>query len=681
MLDFVVLDKIRARLKSVVVSPATLTLEGVFMHTRQRRAAVKRASDTTTASEAISPTPDLTPNYAHEFSALEVFPGTDRGPFSPAVNHALSTAFGESLEGLSVTRAAGAFNDALGARASAVGSHIFLNDDITESLASPQSMEIIAHEVAHALRPSSRTKALSDSGDAAEHTAHDAGRAVRGGLERGNIVPGSARASTGGEAVVQRWESFEHKRSVDQAIQNLGPGAQVDPAVAAQLNAKIKLANGLEVSPGQITALMGDLYGRFDEKTGMLDPKASFDQLNNADPKEMNKLLGLLAREDAGEEIAASEWEGATRNRRGTDGSYLELAQRNDSHFSADKNTGTDNNLGTYAAFHQMALEAAAKGDMNTARALEASSMHYLTDRHAGGHNMNKADVMAASGHDPGGVLANMAVKTAHDDLNNNGTTVANASGDSWRAYGDGMWESDENAENRRRTAQSVYTSWNELTQAGAGSQTPAELEKAGFGAFETVPQWDQQRQEGSEAVARNTSIGDMLWNYGGDAPDAIWGKTKRWFGKNIENPVSDAWDWTKDKAGKAWDWTTEKASDAWDWTKDKAGRAANWIGDTASGAWDWTKETAGQATDWIGDKASSAWDWTKETASDAGNWIGDQAQSAWNAAGDAASWAGDKASNAADWVGDKASGAANWVDDHFTLDPREMEFRPWKWF
>jgi Domain of unknown function (DUF4157) len=650
------------------------------MHTRQQRVAFR--SDTEpVALPASTPNSDVHPNYAHEFSRLEVFPDAALGPFSPDINRALSTAFGESLEGLSVTRGAQTFNDAVGARASVVGSHIFLNDDITESLESPRSMEIIAHEVAHALRPSSRTKALSDSSDSGERSAHEAGRMVRQGLEGGGVVAGSARAVTGGEAVVQRWESFEHRRSVDQALTNLGPGAQVDPAVAAQLNAKIKLANGLEVSPGQITALMGDLYGRFDEKTGKLDPKASFDQLNNADPKEMNKLLGLLAREDAGEEIAASDWEGATRNRRGTDGSYLELAQRNDSHFSAPGNTGTDNNMGTYAAFHQMALEAAARGDMNTARALEASSMHYLTDRHAGGHNINKADVMNASGRDPGGVLANMAVKTAHDDLNQHGTTVADGSGASWRAYGDGMWEADENAENRRRTAQSVYTSWNELTQAGAGARTPADLEKSGFGAFSTVPQWDQQRQEGAEAVARNATIPDMLLNYGGDAPDAIWGKAKRWFGKNIENPVSDAWDWTKDKAGKAWDWTTDKASNAWDWTKDKAGRAANWVSDTASGAWDWTKQKAGDAKDWIGEKASNAWDWTKETASDAGNWIGDKAQGAWDAAGDAASWAGDKASSAANWVGDKASGAANWVDDHFTLDPREMEFRPWKWF
>ncbi len=648
-----------------------------MMNTRQRRP--DRSTQTDTVSLPISPTALMpqpnNPQYSHDFSSLDVYPGAGRGPFSPEINHTLSIAFGESLEGLSVTRGAETFNDAIGARASVVGSNIFLNTDITESLAAPESLEIIAHEVAHALRPSGGSKFLSQASDAGERQAHDAGRVVRQGLERGGIsgggvTPGSARPATGGEAAVQRWESFEHKRSVDQALQNLAPGTQVDPAVQAQLQAKIKLANGIEVTPGQVTALMGDLYGRFDEKTGQLDAAASFQQLNNGDPKEMQKLLGLLAREDKGEKIDASDWESATRNRRGDDGSYLELAQRNNSHFSAPGHTGTDNNLGTYSAFHQMALEAAAKGDMNTARAMEASSMHYLTDRHSAGHNINKADVMDASGHDSGGVLANMAVKTAHDDLNQNGTTVADATGHSWRAYGDGEWESDVNAENRQRTAQSVYTSWDELTKAGAGTQTPAELEKQGYGAIGTVPQWDQQREEGAEAIARNTTMPEMLWNYGGDLPDALVGKAKRAFGKYVENPVSDAWDWTKDKAGQA----------------------ANWVGETASGAWDWTKQKTGQAADWATKQAGNAWDWTKQKASDAGEWVGDKARGAWNAAGDAAnwvgntasdaaSWAGDKASNAATWAGDKASTAVNYVEDHFTLDPREMEFRPWKWF
>ncbi len=669
------------------------------MNTRQRRtitASKTEAHDAPTLEPAASRA--QTPNFAHQFGQVSVYPDLEqsslqqssfeRGPFSSDINRVLASAFNEPLEGLSVMRGAEDFNQSINARASAVGRNIYLNADIEESLSSPEGMEIIAHEVSHALRPSHGKKLLSQTSDSSERTAHDAGRAVRRGLERGEVASGSASAAPSGEASIQRWEGFEHKRAVDDVFDHDGkkgnlvlpPGVNVDPAVQDLMQGKadadgkrdsrITLANGLKVTPGEITALMGDLYGRFDDKTGQLDPAASFAQLNNADPKEMNKLLGLLSREDAGEEIAASDWEGATRNRRDGDGSYLELAQRNDSHFSAASNTGTDNNLGTYAAFHQMALEAAAKGDINTARAMEASSMHYLTDRHSAGHNFDKSDVMDASGRDSGGVLANMAVKTAHDDLNKNPTTVSNAANESWTAYGDGHWEDKDNEGNRQRTAQSVYGSWNELNQAATGAQSPADLEKAGYSAFGNAPQFDQQRQEGAEGMARNTTIPEMLWNYGSELPDAALGKAKRAFGKYIENPVSDAWDWTKDKAGQA----------------------ANWIGDTASGAWDWTKEKAGQAVDWAGEKAGDAWDWTKQTASDAGDWVGDKAQGAWNAAGDAADWAGnkageakdwasDKASDAVDWAGDKASSAVNYVEDNFTLDPRKMEFDPRKWF
>jgi Domain of unknown function (DUF4157) len=203
--DFAVLDRSRAKLKRLVRPKARSLSRGFTMHTRQQRVAFR--SDTEpVALPASTPNSDVHPNYAHEFSRLEVFPDAALGPFSPDINRALSTAFGESLEGLSVTRGAQTFNDAVGARASVVGSHIFLNDDITESLESPRSMEIIAHEVAHALRPSSRTKALSDSSDSGERSAYEAGRMVRQGLEGSGVVAGSARAVTGrASSIGARW--------------------------------------------------------------------------------------------------------------------------------------------------------------------------------------------------------------------------------------------------------------------------------------------------------------------------------------------------------------------------------------------------------------------------------------------------------------------------------------------
>ena len=63
---------------------------------------------------------------------------------------------------------------------------------------------------------------------------------------------------------------------------------------------KIKLANGLEVTPGEITAMMGDFYSSFskDEKgKEQLDTKGSWDQLNKADAKEMQKILEAVRKE------------------------------------------------------------------------------------------------------------------------------------------------------------------------------------------------------------------------------------------------------------------------------------------------------------------------------------------------------------------------------------------------
>ncbi|NJK45971.1 MAG: DUF4157 domain-containing protein [Pleurocapsa sp. SU_196_0] len=123
------------------------------MNTRQRSTTAKHETTTPaprvveTAMPTAAPAPEA--RFGHDFATLEVFAPPERGPFSPEINAVLSTAFGESLEDVTVTRGARAFNDVIGARASAVGSEIFLNDDISESLESPDSMEIIAHEVAH----------------------------------------------------------------------------------------------------------------------------------------------------------------------------------------------------------------------------------------------------------------------------------------------------------------------------------------------------------------------------------------------------------------------------------------------------------------------------------------------------------------------------------------------------
>src|SRR5262249_48366414 len=155
--------------------------------------------------------------------------------------------------------------------------------------------------------------------------------------------------------------------------------------------------------PGEITALMGDHYGVFDED-GKLNVRASFDQMSKAPREEMDKLLEHVHDEQAGNAVTADDWEKAEAGRKGkkfawTDPetgekkefeqlSYVDLAKRNNAHFSG--RTMEEGNMGAYSELHRMALEEAQKPegerDLDKVRALEAASDHYLTDRHCGGH-------------------------------------------------------------------------------------------------------------------------------------------------------------------------------------------------------------------------------------------------------------------------------------------------------
>jgi hypothetical protein len=594
-----------------------------------------------------------TPSHAEQarfsFAEIDVDVAEVPGPFDTRVNALLSEAFGHPLDGLRVERSADDFNDLIGARASTVGDRIFLGADVREDPADASSMEVIAHEVAHALAPTRAPTSLLDrAGDVGEAQAHRAGREIGAYVARGATSPvPSVAAASGGSAAVHRFEAGEHKHAVDNAIQIL---AEQDPSArnsgaAAQLQHQITLENGMRVSPGDITALMGDLYAVVDED-GNVDPLRSFEAMNNAPAAEMTELLSLVHAEynDHEHETEPIEWETATRRRGSGDRqelSYLELADRNKSHFSGPTMEGTDNNMGTYTAFHQMALQAAQEGDANRARALEASAMHYLTDRHAGGHQFDKDAVQAASGHGEGGlegILGGMHVKTVHDDMNETGVTVENAGGESWRAYGDGSFYADDNEENRRRTAMSVTTSWNELDEVlrncqGDGGRSVEEIQNAGYGAYQTVPQFSQQTQEGAERASRNVSDLSIVEQYGDKAAPTIAGKCIRAFGEYVEAPAiglyDDASSWVGenviDPIGNAYD-------TAVDWTSDNVVAPAAEAYDTASG---WATENivdpVGEAYDtasgWVGENVTAP---ASQAYDDASSWLGDQWESLW---------------------------------------------------
>lgn len=104
---------------------------------------------------------DLSAGYSGHASGAPA-----RGPFSPVVNGLLQACYGHLLDGITVAKGEGAKNRGMGAEAHTIGRHISLGDRVKEDPKDAQSMEIIGHEVAHALaRGGSGQHVLDRKGD------------------------------------------------------------------------------------------------------------------------------------------------------------------------------------------------------------------------------------------------------------------------------------------------------------------------------------------------------------------------------------------------------------------------------------------------------------------------------------------------------------------------------------
>lgn len=138
----------------------------------------------------------------------ELLQSATSGPFAPAVNLVLTRAFGRPLDGLSVRRGQDAANRDLGAAATTRGGEISLSSHVREDVHDPRSMEILAHETAHALAgPGTEATRLDQPGDPGEERADRTGAAlgqfVEGGL-RGPIP--SLTSALGGRATIHRYQ-------------------------------------------------------------------------------------------------------------------------------------------------------------------------------------------------------------------------------------------------------------------------------------------------------------------------------------------------------------------------------------------------------------------------------------------------------------------------------------------
>jgi Domain of unknown function (DUF4157) len=300
---------------------------------------------------------------------------------------ALEAGFGVELGGVRAHTDANAAQacSAMGAEAYAYG------NDVAFASPSP-SRELVAHEVAHVIQQQSGAGPSSGVGQAGDRFEAEADRAAStvasGG--RSHLADSYAPSSSGGGAVqakaVQKFEENEHKQMGDE-----GSG-----------NAKIKLAPGLEVSFGDITAMAGDFF----ESVAQIKELVAIKGDGKNCPGTSDEIIFVLrvhVQHRTGEEKDYGDDLRKTVKER-----FYRLASFNPTHFTnvevgddklthgqrADKR-GPDgkpvNNAGSYRSNHVEAIKAAAAagkagGARDEAMLYEAFASHFLTDAYSSGH-------------------------------------------------------------------------------------------------------------------------------------------------------------------------------------------------------------------------------------------------------------------------------------------------------
>ena len=311
----------------------------------------------------------------------------------------------------------------------------------------------------------------------------------------GNRAVGRLVAGRATSRVLARYESPEHQDIGDRYFRDLAvflatpegrawvsqyglgtdvAGMSTDPLLAG---GRIKVA-GRELTAGEIISLHGDFY-------------ATPEALEKADPKEIDEILAGIGRERRGELSAAdanATYQAITLRYRSRADSFLELAKRNDPHF-------TPGNRKAWRGLHERALEMAraAREDpaaFNRALLFDAAAGHFLTDAFSAGHLFDKSKLETAieqhlrqhpaRPQNPEmslyyglvqfkGAMGQLVLKNIHDRLNGEGVDVTNRRGMAWRTYGDARLQ--KAPDTQRIAALAVYASRHQIYEAGGGAQ------------------------------------------------------------------------------------------------------------------------------------------------------------------------------------------------------------------
>ncbi|HND28783.1 MAG TPA: peptidoglycan-binding protein [Myxococcota bacterium] len=161
----------------------------------------KQRRQTSSSSSATTPSQGQAGAGRSNSMAQEQLQGRP-GPFKqPGLNGALESSFGRSLSGLQANFGEKGDNASLGANAHTDGKRMSFAD---QEGASPDIMELVAHEVSHALGSTSGTQALDTPGTGGEVTAGAAGKAFREWIEKGMQGPPPKLPVAHGNAQIQR---------------------------------------------------------------------------------------------------------------------------------------------------------------------------------------------------------------------------------------------------------------------------------------------------------------------------------------------------------------------------------------------------------------------------------------------------------------------------------------------
>jgi hypothetical protein len=302
------------------------------------------------------------------------------------------------------------------------------------------------------------------------------------------------------------FEGGEHTAIGDSILLSF---TAVDPGTPAY-KVPLTLANGLQLTYGQILALGGDFYGVPDapisDGTTAADRMTRFTNAYNtlavtpASVAEAGTILQIMQREITAVNAALNQgqpasgvydelgdalnkaWNVATGGGSFVSdlippGRYLDLATTNWDHF------GTYAVL-AYQAGHAVALAQAivahgiadpvqAKAMLTIAYAMNAFADHFLSDLFSAGHIRDpRKEIYTTS---TVGLSANLCAKGMHDEDCKYGLIVSNQLGNNWRAYGDKRYFDTVNLQNMSLVDEAVQYSATEIFSAFLNGTQPVD--------------------------------------------------------------------------------------------------------------------------------------------------------------------------------------------------------------